>query len=338
MSHPNAGRILIGVVGRVALILLAGSLAAPAASATTPRWSGQGHYRVLVKVEPVNLAKRQTDEMVAQLAIDFAALLKEHDIHGLADLSTIQVHKYDPQTGQPQSFVPFESSLSPYDRPCRFEDNAVPADFPDRLARASVAPGGRGPAEARRRGGRLFNREMDPSLPGTITWVHTQTGSAPSHYAIYFDVKQTPLDCGPSPAPWIGDADIYRLKDGQPLGGLSHFIACVGDYNGDGLFDLLAGAEKGNLMWYPNRGTPGSPRFVGCRMLADEQGPIDLGWYAAPFFFDWDNDGLSDVLVGTSYNTIVWWKNVGAAQSPQLSYRGPVQTDAGPLAVPEGPV
>ena len=51
---------------------------------------------------------------------------------------------------------------------------------------------------------------------------------------------------GPSPAPWIGDVDVLRRKDGQSLGGLSHFTATVGDFNGDG--QVTASVDGASLL------------------------------------------------------------------------------------------
>jgi hypothetical protein len=316
-----------------AAILVGPWLSARPAEAITPVWSGEGHFRVLVKVDPVDLGARASDEMVARLTISFADL---NGGAGQTDLATLQVHKYDPATGQPEVFTPFETARGPYDRPCRFEDHQVPTSYPDRVGYASDYANGRPPITFRQRGGRLFNREMD-NAAGQVVWVHTQNGNQPSYYAIYWDVRGFAARVGPSPAPWIGDVDLYRLPAGQSLGGLSHFCATVGDLNGDGLPDLAAGAEKGDLMWFPNRGTAGQPVFNGCRMFTDEIGPVDLGWYAAPFIYDWDNDGRADLLVGTSHNAIIWWKNTGTT-APVLSYRGFVQVGGSRLQVPQSPV
>jgi len=326
------GRSSARASAALALALSFGSGCRPAA----PGWSGAGAWRILVKVEPADLGKRSSDEGVARLEISFATLLAGQGVDGEVDLSSLQVHRYEPASGTAQRFKPFESSRSPYDRPCRFEDKTLPEDYPSRVGRASYAPDGRAPLVVRKRKARLFNREMDPA-DGALVWVHTQDGNQPSHYAIYFDVAPRKGAGGPSPAPWIGDIDVLRRAAGQPLSGQAHIMTAVADLNGDGLFDLVAGAEKGDVIWFPNRGRPGAPKFVGCRILTDELGPIDVGFYSSPFVYDWDADGLPDLLVGTSSNVILWWKNTGDRTNPRFTYKGFLQADGRRLEVPEGP-
>lgn len=310
------------------------ALAGATAKAVPPSWTGSGGYRVLVKVDPVNIGARPSDQLVARLSVNFTTLVGA----GVSvDLSSLQVHKYDNATGTVETYPTFDNASSPYDRPCRFDDNAVPDAYPDRAGYASDYANGRPPITTRSRGGRLFNREMN-SNAGWIVWTHTQVGNQPSYYAIYWNVRSSFALTGMSPAPWIGDVDVYRRKTGQSLGGLAHFTPAVGDLNGDGLFDIIAGAEKGDLMWFPNRGSAGNPVFRGCKMVTDEVGPVDLGWYAAPFLFDWDNNGTLDLIVGTSHNVILWWKNTGTATSPSFVYQGFIQADGTRLAVPQSPV
>ena len=313
-------------------------LSASATEKSIPEWTGNGHCRILIRVDPIDLHGRTTDQMPARIAVTFEDLNRELGLEGETDLSTLQVQRIDPISGEPRFFPPFDHQISRYDVPCRFEDDEVPEDFPDRASYASAFEGDqRGPAVIRKRGGRLFNREMN-NTRGHVIWVHTQEGNSPSHYAIYWDVQPSRSETGPSPAPWIGDVDLLRVKSGQPLGGFAHLTVCAGDLNGDGLFDLFAGTEKGNLFYYLNRGSQGNPRFLGCKIPTDDQGPLDCGWYAAPFLYDWDNDGQIDLLSGTSHNIIQWWKNIGTPEDPRFSYQGALQADGKRLAVPESPV
>src|SRR5262245_48099116 len=79
-----------------------------------PVWTGRGARRLLVRVDPVDLKGRQKDELVARHRIHFKESSAGLGIREEADLSTIQVHKYDPQTGQAEPFPNFEGAVSPF--------------------------------------------------------------------------------------------------------------------------------------------------------------------------------------------------------------------------------
>jgi FG-GAP-like repeat len=318
------------ILGVVQLFLLVCAASANA----SPAWSGEGRFRILVRVSPIT-GLTKSDELVAKCELPLESWLQQRKMHGSVDIATFQVHQYNPISGRPVKGVAFEAARSVYDRPCRFEDD-YPARYASRVGRASETED-RPASVIRDREARLFNREQS-TAQGRLVWSHRQDGSEASHYAIYFDVSPEKKPWGISPAPWIGDGDVLRQKDGESLGGFSHFTASVGDLTGDGLFDIVAGNEKGDMLWFPNRGKANNPKFVGCQILEDESGPIDTGWYAAPFVCDWNTDGLADVLVGTSGNVIVWWRNVGDRVSPRFTYSGFVQADGKRLEVPEAPV
>lgn len=307
------------------------------AFAVSPEWTGQGQYRLLVKVDPVILTNgRSSDDLIGRYEIDFDALMTEFSGSGYVDLSTIQVHRFDPDTGAALTYPAFDNAVSPYDRPCRFEDNIAPDDYPQRSGYASNYGDGLAPRSTFKRAGRLFNRAME-NHTGKIIWTHTQDDSLSSYYAIYWDTKVSKSQIGLSPAPFIGDADVLRLEDNLPLAPYSHVRSTVGDLNGDGLFDIVMAEQKGNVLFYPNMGSIGNPRFLGCQPLIDEYGPIDAGWYGAAVLYDWNDDGLIDLLVGTSHNVILWWENVGTTTDYQFDYQGCLQADGARLETPETP-
>lgn len=78
----------------------------------------------------------------------------------------------------------------------------------------------------------------------------------------------------------------------------------IGDLNGDGRKDLLAGNTQGQLLIYLNIGTDGAPVF-GDYLLVEADGQvIDLPssvtqWARTrPYLCDWNNDNYWDVLLG----------------------------------------
>lgn len=292
-----------------------------------PGWASGTKYRILVEVPSIDLGSRPTDDLIVALPVDFPKLLEAHGIAGKFDPSSLTIRRLDLE----------ETASESAEIPCRFDDDSLPEEYPSRVGRASETKDGLSQRAIRPRKGRIFNLEP-ASTRGKIVWSHRQQGFGTGRYAVCFNTIPSAAPIPPGPAPWLGDFDLLRLEQGGSLGGFAHFTVGIGDLNGDGLFDLVAGTEKGDILWFPNRGALGKPKFVGCRPLFDQHGPIDCGWYGAPVVYDWNDDHLPDLLIGTSGNVILWWKNVGRPEEAKWEYAGFVQADGKRLEVPESPV
>ncbi len=78
------------------------------------------------------------------------------------------------------------------------------------------------------------------------------------------------------------------------------------DWNYDGLWDIAVGKASGQISFYYNKGNPFQPKW---EMETDRFLFIDAGGYASPIFYDLDNDGFTELLVGTSTSKIIHYEN-----------------------------
>jgi hypothetical protein len=92
----------------------------------------------------------------------------------------------------------------------------------------------------------------------------------------------------------------------------------MADWDGDGLQDILSGAE-GTLRFYRNTGSPSSPFFAEGVVLQAEGVPTDLWGPSHLCVTDVTGNGLPDVLVGTSQGYFLLFKNTGSPSNPVLA-------------------
>ena len=104
------------------------------------------------------------------------------------------------------------------------------------------------------------------------------------------------------------------------------------DFNGDGLDDLIVGEREGYVNYFRRLGD-GTLTSEG-RIQAGSI-DIDVGTNSAPFVFDWDNDGLPDLMVGresTSGGSLYLYLNEGTAGNPVFNSYAPVMRGSSPVA------
>ena len=117
--------------------------------------------------------------------------------------------------------------------------------------------------------------------------------------------------------------------------GETYSVPAMADMNGDGLPDLLVGVKttsgEGAIRVYENTGTATLPEFDTSEFLqvGGSDSPVSasgcLGIY--PRVFDWNRDGLADLVIGRSDGTLAWAENTGTQQTPFFSPLQPLQVD-----------
>ena len=240
----------------LSLLLVMTATASESASASDQVvWSGDGQYRLLVRIEASEPAGRATDELPAELQIDFAAELDKLGIDALPDIGSVQVMQYDAETGQPKNYANY----------------------------------------------------------GHVLWWP---------------------NCGTKREPKFTYSKFAVNADGLPLDvGMSASPKVV-DWDGDGVKDLLVGANWNRILFYKNTGTDRDrtlvcrgPVLIGELPLELPLQPLTRGkseifkrdYYPILETVDWDDDGDGDLdLVVSSSQNIYMFTNEGSKTEPKF--------------------
>jgi hypothetical protein len=113
-----------------------------------------------------------------------------------------------------------------------------------------------------------------------------------------------------------GDRSDYAVLQSAAV------VAC--DWDDDGLVDLLVGNIEGKVYLLRNEGTKKAPKFAAPVPLEADGKPISVGQKAGPCVADWDGDGLPDLIVGSEWGDVVWYRNVGTRGKPKLAAAQPL--------------
>ena len=109
-----------------------------------------------------------------------------------------------------------------------------------------------------------------------------------------------------------GGTDIVHISGG--CGAPAPFVC---DYDSDGKRDLLVGeGNYGNVYFYRNTNTDAAPILAPATALMVGASPLTVGSRATPCLYDWDGDGLRDLLCGDGNGYVSFFKNIGTAQAP----------------------
>jgi hypothetical protein len=104
----------------------------------------------------------------------------------------------------------------------------------------------------------------------------------------------------------------------------------VCDWNGDGKKDLVSGNDTGRILVFLNIGTNPAPAFGGTPTTV-YCGASPIGFYRTSLeYFDLDNDGMKDLLVGDWYGYYHLYCNEGSNQAPYFSHGDTLKSPGDP--------
>lgn len=85
------------------------------------------------------------------------------------------------------------------------------------------------------------------------------------------------------------------------------------DFTGNGWPDLIVGDEDGRVALVEHTGKvkDGMPLFLAPRYFRQHADMLKFGALSTPFGYDWDGDGLDDIIVGNSAGNIAFIENLG---------------------------
>jgi len=111
------------------------------------------------------------------------------------------------------------------------------------------------------------------------------------------------------------------------------------DWDSNGTLDIISGNSEGQVLVFYNRGKNERPVFENGVPLkvcghpiyfqsgygGSIQGPEEARWgYSCPAVTDWNNDGLSDIIMGSTLGNYKVFMNVGTPGKPNLDIPVPI--------------
>lgn len=114
------------------------------------------------------------------------------------------------------------------------------------------------------------------------------------------------------------DEDFLNLSTAN-LG--LRLLPALGDLNADNKPDLIVGKDDGQLIYYSNSSTGSNPSFqLQATALTDQNNQvIQVPLFSAPQLFDYNQDGLLDLIIGHKGGLLQYYQNTGTAANPQFT-------------------
>ncbi len=134
----------------------------------------------------------------------------------------------------------------------------------------------------------------------------------------------------------------HLLQTDPDLYGGSLVVPNLCDWDGDGDLDIVSGTSLGHIYFFENKGDDTDPEFqMPAKLKAGGydihiqpgynqsiQGPVESRWgYSSPTVYDWNGDGLLDILTSDSRAKFNIYVNTGTSKNPRLEPEHPLYLD-----------
>jgi len=109
---------------------------------------------------------------------------------------------------------------------------------------------------------------------------------------------------------------------GNPFNGLNvgtFSSPSLGDFDGDGELDLVAGRENGVFHYFRNTGTATNPKYLELTGGASPLNGVDVGVYSTAALGDFDGDGDVDLVAGNDDGNFIYYNNTGTRTAPAFT-------------------
>ncbi len=150
-----------------------------------------------------------------------------------------------------------------------------------------------------------YNKDGKPDLFVGSDGFRQSTGLLKSRIAYYENTSTTGHPSFTLRSLNFLNIDTFSFQGAAPT---------FGDIDNDGKTDMILGHSNGTLTYYKNIAASETVQPIWQPIMTtltnDTGGTINVSGKAAPFIYDIDKDGKKDLVIGNTYGTIQYYRNV----------------------------